>query len=204
MTTPSQFELIAFDLGNVLCSVDEQSVSEQLALLSGKTPQQVHQTVFAQTLKLEFERGIISFQQHAERAIQSLEVDISLDEFTDIYDSVLIPTESMFPLVDRIAKTHRIALVSNTSEPHWHAAERFLPFSSKLNPVVVSYAVGAMKPEHAFYESLLERCGIPASKILFVDDLSVNIEGAEANGITGHQFTSQRELETALVRMNVI
>lgn len=204
MSKNSPIDLVAFDLGNVLCTVDERTVSEELALQSNRTWQQVHDIVFAQAHKQKFERGVISFREHAEQSIRSLDLEISIDEFTDLYDSVLIPSESMFPLVERITRDHRIALVSNTSEPHWHAAKRFLPFSSQLDPVIVSYAVDAMKPESAFYQSLLNRCGVPASKILFVDDLSVNIEGAEANGMIGHHFTSQQELETALSNMGVI
>ena len=127
-----------------------------------------------------------------------------LDEFTDLYDSVLIPSTDMFPLVSRIAETHRIALVSNTSEPHWNSAKRFLPFSAELDPVIVSYAANSMKPEPAFYDQLLIHSGVPAENILFVDDLAENIAAAEATGMVGHIFKSQPGLETALAELGVI
>ena len=197
-------KLVAFDLGNVLCSVDETTASKQLSKLSDKPWEAVHGIVFSQIRKLQFESGEMTFAEHAVQAILSLGIDIPLDEFTDLYDSVLIPSVTMFPLVERIAEKHRLALVSNTSEPHWKSAERFLPFSSSLDPVIVSYEVGAMKPESSFYDALLERCGVPARNILFVDDLAENIEGAETAGMIGHQFTYQPNLESALAELGII
>jgi HAD superfamily hydrolase (TIGR01509 family) len=110
----------------------------------------------------------------------------------------------MFPIVARIAETHRIALVSNTSEPHWKSAEKFLPFSSVLDPVIVSYEVDSMKPEPLFYEALLDQSGIHPERILFIDDLPQNIEGARDAGMIGHQFTTQSNLELALTELGVI
>ena len=200
----TDIKLVAFDLGNVLCTVDETTASKKLSELSDKPWEDVHEIVFSPIRKLQFESGEMSFDEPAVQAISNLGIDMPLNEFTDLYDSVLIPSESMFPLVERIADTYRLALVSNTSEPHWKSAERFLPFSSSLDPIIVSYEVGVMKPEPAFYDALLERSGVPTANILFVDDLVANIEGAEAAGMIGHQFTSKRNLEIALAELGII
>ena len=200
----TDIKLVAFDLGNVLCTVDETTASKKLSELSDKPWEDVHEIVFSPIRKLQFESGEMSFDEHAVQAISNLGIDMPLNEFTDLYDSVLIPSESMFPLIERIADTYRLALVSNTSEPHWKSAERFLPFSSSLDPIIVSYEVGVMKPEPAFYDALLERSGVPTANILFVDDLVANIEGAEAAGMIGHQFTSKRNLEIALAELGII
>jgi len=204
MSSKSRVELIAFDLGNVLCTVDETTASKKLSEFADKPWEEVHGIVFGQNHKLRFESAEITFAEHAVRAISNLGIDMPLDEFTDLYDSVLIPSESMFPLVERISESHRLALVSNTSEPHWKSAQRFLPFSSSLDPVIVSYEVGVMKPEEAFYDVLLSRSGVEAENILFVDDLAENIAAAQEVGMIGHQFTSQSDLEQALAELGVI
>ena len=196
--------LVAFDLGNVLCTVDETPASKQLAELCDKRWEDVHEIVFGPDQKQQFERSAVTFDEHAVGALAALGIDMPLDEFTQIYDSVLIPSESLFPLVARIAENHRIALVSNTSEPHWKSAERFLPFSSKLDPVIVSYEISSMKPEPAFYDSLITKSKVPKEEILFIDDLAVNIEAAQDSGMIGHQFTSQNALEKVLADLGVI
>ena len=203
MSSPA-IKLVAFDLGNVLCTVDEVTPAMKLAELSGRTLDDAYDVVFGKQHKLLFEGGKISFEDHARQAIANLGIELSINGFTDIYNSVLIPSDEMFPLVTQIATTHRITLVSNTSEPHWDYARRFLPFSARLDPVIVSYFVRSMKPEPEFYEALLDRSGVPAHRILFVDDLPVNVEAAEKLGMAGHVFKSKAALESALSDLGVI
>jgi FMN phosphatase YigB (HAD superfamily) len=200
----TSIELVAFDLGNVLCTVDEMPVANELASLSGRPADEVFEVVFGKPRKALFESGKMTFAEHAERAIAALGVDLSISEFTKLYDSVLIPSDDMFPLVAKIADQRRIALVSNTSEPHWKAAEKFLPFSSKLDPVIISCDVDAMKPDPAFYDALLSQSNVEPGNILFVDDLAVNIDGARNMGMIGHQFTSQAGFELALADLGII
>ncbi len=200
----NSIELVAFDLGNVLCAVDERPVTIELASISGRSLEEVFETIFGRDRKALFEGGHITFAQHADQAITTLGLDLTLDEFTDLYNSVLIPSEDMFPLVSQITQRYRIALVSNTSEPHWKAAEKFLPFSSKLDPVIISCEVAAMKPDPAFYDSLLERSHVAAANTLFIDDLPANVEAALKMGFIGHQFLSRAELELYLADLGVI
>ena len=197
-------ELVAFDLGNVLCKVDEVPASKTLAELSDRPWQSVHEIVFGQDAKNQFERNQITFSEHAVNALAKLGIDIPLQDFTALYDSVLTPSEVMFPLVSRVAEQHRIALVSNTREPHWYWAERTLPFIDKLNPVITSFGVGAMKPDPAFYEAMLRESGLAAENILFIDDLPQNIDGARKARMHGHQFVDRESLELELQELGVI
>jgi len=197
-------DLVAFDLGNVLCKVEEVSAAKNLAAIANQQWEDVHEIIFGQDAKSRFESGKITFDDHAHNAIKTLRLNMSFIEFTKIYNSVLIPSENMFPIVSQIAKTHRIALASNTSEPHWEYAQKFLPFSSQLNPVIVSYLVGTHKPEKAFYDSLVNASGVPADRILFIDDLETNVEGARKAGIIGLQFSTLENLETALISLDLI
>ena len=199
-----KIDLVAFDLGNVLCTVDEISAAKELAAKINQRWEYVHEIVFGQVAKLRFERGEITFDDHAHDAIKTLRLDMSITELTEIYNNVIAPSENMFPIVSQISKTHRIALASNTSEPHWKYAQKFLPFSSLLNPVIVSYLVGTHKPEKAFYESLVNESGVPADRILFIDDLETNVEGARKAGIIGLQFSTLENLETALISLDLI
>ncbi|MQF81153.1 MAG: HAD family phosphatase [SAR202 cluster bacterium] len=199
-----KIDLVAFDLGNVLCTVDEISAAKKLAAKNNQKWGYVHEIVFGQDAKLRFERGEITFDEHARDAIKILKLDMSITEVTEIYNSVIAPSTNMFPLVSQISKTYRIALASNTSEPHWKYAQKFLPFSSLLNPVIVSYLVGTHKPEKAFYERLVNESGVPADRILFIDDLETNVEGARKAGIIGLQFSTQENLETALTSLELL
>ena len=198
-----KIDLVAFDLGNVLCTVDEISAAKELAAKINQRWEYVHEIVFGQVAKLRFERGEITFDHHAHDAMKTLRLDMSITELTEIYNSVIAPSENMFPIVSQISKTHRIGLASNTSEPHWKYAQKFLPFSSLLNPVIVSYLVGTHKPEKAFYERLVNESGVPADRILFIDDLEINVEAARKVGMIGLQFNTRENLEMALISLGI-
>ena len=119
-----KIDLVAFDLGNVLCTVDEISAAKNLAAKNNQEWEYVYEIVFGQDAKLRFERGEITFDEHARDVIKTLKLDISITELTQIYNSVIAPSSNMFPIVSQISKTHRIALASNTSEPHWKYAQK--------------------------------------------------------------------------------
>ena len=199
-----KIDLVAFDLGNVLCTVNEVPAAKKLAAIANHRWEYVHEIVFGQQRKLQFECGKMTFAEHACRAVCDLEIGMSIPELTKIYNGVITPSENMFPLVSRISETHRIALTSNTSEPHWKYAQRFLPFSSLLNPVILSYLTCTRKPEKTFYDRLQNESGVPVNRILFIDDLEINVEAACKAGMIGLQFTTRENLETALTSLGVI
>ena len=198
-----QIELVAFDLGNVLCRVNEIPASKIFADLSNRPWQEAREIVFGQKQKNKFERNQITFNEHAVHALDTLGINMGLQEFIELYDSVLVPSEEMYPLVEALAKQIRIALVSNTSEPHWNWADRTLPFSSKFDPVITSYTVKTMKPELDFYNALLNQSGVAAKNILFIDDIPENILSARQMGIRGHQFIDKHSLEQHLQELGI-
>ena len=85
-------DLVAFDLGNVLCTVDEVSAAKKLAAIAKQRWEYVHEIVFGPDSKLRFERGEITFDDHACGAIRTLGLDMSIIEFTKIYKSVIAPS----------------------------------------------------------------------------------------------------------------
>ncbi|MFF1821286.1 HAD-IA family hydrolase [Kribbella sp. NPDC058245] len=48
--------------------------------------------------------------------------------------------------------------------------------------------LGLRKPDPAYFRAILSATGAPASSVLFVDDLSVNVEGARSIGINAEVY----------------
>ena len=195
--------LITFDLGNVLTMVDEQPAAREFARLSGATEEKAFRTCFAPEAKRVLETGKITFPEFADRAMGELGLEISLERFVDIFGWSLPPNKQIFDLVARIAARYRVALCSNTSEPHWALERRRLPFGNRFDPVVLSYLIGAMKPDRRIYDSISELSGVPHEQIVFIDDVSANVEGARRTGIHGIHFTGVPQLEADLAAAGV-
>jgi putative hydrolase of the HAD superfamily len=63
----------------------------------------------------------------------------------------------------------------------WEYADRF-------EVIIDSLDIGVRKPEVAAYTAAVERLSVPASSVLFIDDLTVNVEGARKAGLQGFRF----------------
>jgi putative hydrolase of the HAD superfamily len=99
----------------------------------------------------------------------------------------------------------RAALLTNNVrewEPLWRAK---LPEIDELFEVVVDSAfVGLRKPDPAIYTLTLDRLGgVRAEDCVFVDDLELNCEAAQALGMAAVRFVSAEqaipEIESALL-----
>jgi 2-haloacid dehalogenase len=90
--------------------------------------------------------------------------------------------------------------LTNWSDELWPHAPRLFPFLELLDGVVVSGTEGAAKPDRRIYEIAVERSGLPASALVFVDDKQANVAGAVAAGLDGILFTGADDLRLALRR----
>lgn len=86
----------------------------------------------------------------------------------------------MFALVEELrAAGLRVGLLSNS----WGNTYPRARIDALLDPVVISGEVGLRKPDVAIYELALDRLGVPADRVLFIDDADPNVLGARASGL---------------------
>ena len=90
------------------------------------------------------------------------------------------PDPTMFALVEELRATGmKVGLLSNS----WGNTYPRARIDPLLDPVVISGEVGLRKPDPAIYELALERLGLPADRVLFIDDAEPNVLGARASGL---------------------
>jgi putative hydrolase of the HAD superfamily len=58
-----------------------------------------------------------------------------------------------------------------------------VPFLSRLGAFLDAATLGVRKPDPAAYAAAVDRLGLPAGDVVFVDDLPENIDGAAAAGL---------------------
>ncbi|HEU0266439.1 MAG TPA: HAD family phosphatase [Candidatus Saccharimonadaceae bacterium] len=91
--------------------------------------------------------------------------------------------EELFAYIrDALAPHYKIAMLSNAAA-NW-LDEFFTPAQIALfNPIVLSYAVGVIKPDRAIYEITLQKLGEKPENCVFIDDVPAYCHAAEALGI---------------------
>jgi 2-haloacid dehalogenase/putative hydrolase of the HAD superfamily len=78
------------------------------------------------------------------------------------------------------------------------------PAFARLQDIVVSAAVGLMKPDPRIFLLAAERAGLPPDELLFVDDSRRNTDAAEALGFEVHLFDDPATLQPALAARGLL
>jgi len=116
--------------------------------------------------------------------------------------------ESWEILVELKAKGIRLALLSNTIEPHVLANEE-MGRLRRLRDIgfeafVWSYKEGVGKPDPRIYKVMLEKLNLPAEACVFVDDDLENVEAAKELGMQGIHFQTPEQLRKDLTKLGLL
>ncbi len=68
----------------------------------------------------------------------------------------------------------------------------------QFHDYVLSYQVGAAKPEAKIYREAIARAQCSPEECLFIDDLAVNVEAAREHGMDAVQFLTAEQLDREL------
>jgi putative hydrolase of the HAD superfamily len=149
------------------------------------------------------ERGEIAedaFLRNLDGALQELlGRETHVHRFREALFDGLDPNPPMIELMRELrGRGLRMAMLTNNVrewEPLWRA---MLPVDEIFEEVVDSGFVGCRKPEPRIYEITAERIGVPFDRCLFVDDLEVNVEAAEALGMRAVRFEDNEQAIPAI------
>ena len=116
--------------------------------------------------------------------------------------------DAIEPTVEVLAELHEAGVplyaLSNWSAETFPVARPRYAFLGWFDGIVISGEVRVSKPDRRIFEALLDRHGLEAGAILFIDDTAENIAAAEALGIRSIRFTDGPALRRELVRRGVL
>jgi putative hydrolase of the HAD superfamily len=122
--------------------------------------------------------------------------------FADMWDRYCgrLDTE-LFGYVEALIPTYRLAIISNSGDGARREEERRFGFSRLFDPIVYSHEVGVEKPDPEIYRLTLDQIGVHPAEAVFVDDVLVNVEGAQRLGITAIHHTTTEATIAQLSRL---
>ena len=91
----------------------------------------------------------------------------------------------------------RLAVLSNAGIDY--SLLRGSPIAHLVERILLSAEMGLLKPDPEIFRAAAATLGIPADRIVFVDNRAGNVAGAESVGMTGHVFTDAASLRAFLV-----
>ena len=196
---------VIFDLGGVI--VEFNPVKVVNSLFSKEDADFILGNLFFSEEWSEIDRGTLTPAE----AFEKYRKDLSEETYEKIlavienWNDYMPPFEDTYELVKRIkAAGVKIYLLSNVP-PYIHKMIETVPALKLFDGFVASCDVKLLKPERGIYEHLLEKFNLKAEECFFIDDMSVNAEGARAVGMKAHHFANHdvEALENALRQYGV-
>jgi len=195
--------IILFDLGNVLVSIDFNSFWRSLGLCSSE---QI--APYADGYKLythQYETGRLRTEEYLDHLHTVFQHKFTQTQLEEAFTSIMQePVQGMDRLVRLISRTHHTALVSNTNELHYTYCLKKFDVLQILHRHYLSFQLHTMKPDQGFYFKIIQDQQKDSSEILFVDDISENIEAAKKTGMHAIQFSGVAQLEGSLKTLDVL
>ena len=173
------------DLGKVLVGFDHQITCDRLEAATG-VPAALLRPVLFGDLEAAFDRGALSreafFRACEGRAgLPCLPDEVWVGAWRDIFHSL----PGAVAALSRVRAGVRRILVSNTNELHWDGVLSVFPVQGLFDDLVLSFRVGAVKPEPAFWDAALAAAGCEPRECLYADDRPELVAAAAARGIPG-------------------
>ncbi|KAB2638604.1 MAG: HAD family phosphatase [Verrucomicrobia bacterium] len=176
-----------FDIGRVLLDFNfEPSLARLL-------PPGVNDADARLTILLDrrdgFEAGAIETDVYIAWALDVLGSAASSDEFRHAWQQIFTPNEPMWQEVRSLAAAgHRLILFSNTNAIHCPWIFEVFPDFALFDAAVLSFEVGAIKPDPAIYEYAIATHRLDPATTLYIDDLAPNIATGRVHGFRSFQY----------------
>ena len=101
-------------------------------------------------------------------------------------------------------KGYPIYGLSNWSAETFPYAREKYNFFDLFDDMVISGAVGFVKPEPEIFHILLEKIGKPAQECLFIDDSLPNIQQANTMGFKTIHFVTPSQLKDTVLQLGLL
>jgi putative hydrolase of the HAD superfamily len=197
-------DAIFFDLGGVIVDFDHRTIAHGLlgaeAGARALSSEEVHRWLFDRTTGLNsaFNAGRISPAEFHEAICRKFGLTLPFEPFVQIWSNIFSENQQVSRMIHELAGSFPLFLISNTDPLHFEYIVRRYAVLQKFEAWILSYEVGACKPDEKIFVAASERAGVPPDRSVFIDDIPAYVEAAQSLGFHAIHYTSARTLKNAL------
>lgn len=194
-----------FDMGNVLVHFSHDRMCAQIGALCGLSGPEMRKLLIDSGLQWEFERGRVSAEEFCAGLGAAAGAQFELAALKHAGSDIFDLNKPMLPILDALkARGHRLVLLSNTSIAHFEFVQENYDVLDRFDDFVVSFRVGALKPDRAIYEAALRTIQCDPSECFYTDDISAYVDAAREFGLQAEVFTDAATLRTQLHQREIM
>jgi len=182
------------DIGNVLLDVARDRSRDLFQTLTGLDHEEFDWIFFDSGLLDLFNSGRISeegFLYRVRGDVRHHGVALDDAQIRRVWNAMLVPVLGTDDWVRELEpQLEGVWIVSDINPIHWRATVAYLdqPPLTRLRGATLSFELGVTKPAPAFFEHALRASGARPDRVVYVDDRSINLDGARKLGIEGVLF----------------
>jgi len=181
--TARDIDVVLFDLGGVLIELAGVAKMLEWAPDLGSTEELWRRWLHSDAVR-RFETGRIGRDEFAVALVDEFALPVPHGEFIEAFTWW---PRAVFPgameLLAQMRGRYRIASVSNTNEIHWERFANAWSLADAFHHNFPSHRVGKLKPDAEYFEHVLAELGVPAQRVLFIDDNTINVDAAARMGM---------------------
>lgn len=197
----SRIEAVLFDMGGVL--VELGPLDE---LLGDAMPgEEFWPRWLASPAVRAFESGRCSAEDFAVGLVDELALELAPDEVIERFTAF---PRGLFPgsreLAAEVGSRVTTGVLSNTNPLHWEFQADADEIKALCHHAFLSYRLGLVKPDREIYERVATDLAVEPSRILFIDDNQINVDGARRAGLLAEVARGPGEAAAVLAGFGLV
>lgn len=197
---------IIFDMGQVLIKFDPEYFIKRVGITDQNDIKIIMREVYKSLEWSMMDRGTLTDQEACEIMIKRIPEHLRqyIPKLTYEWERPIMPIEGSEKLVKELKENgYNIYLLSNASlnqKNYWND----IPASKYFDGTVVSSYINLVKPQPEIFKHLLEKFNLKPDECVFLDDSTLNVEGAVYSGLHGIVFHGDyQEVREKLIELGV-
>jgi putative hydrolase of the HAD superfamily len=201
----NKIKVVVFDLGNVLIPFDYKRLENKLDKIEKGLGERFCKKYFGNySVHRKFEKGELSVDDFMQIMLEWTEHKVKPEYFKSAYADLFVENKETTALLPLLKKSNKLLLLSNTNYIHRKYGWDKYDFIEYFDKLILSYEVGAAKPEKQIYRAAEEFTKLPPQAHLFIDDVKEYTDAAITLGWEGINFKTHKQLITELRKLGVI
>ena len=203
--SPNSADALLFDLGRVVLDIDFGQALAIWAGHAGCRPADLAARFVRDEAYRHHEIGKIEDAVYFQSLRDALGIGLTDAQFLEGWNAIFVgEMPDIAPLLARAARRMPLYAFSNTNRPHVeYFSKAYADVLGHFHEMFLSSTIGLRKPDAVAYDHVVKAIGVPASRILFFDDLAENIEAARAYGLAAVHVTSPDDVAKAFAALGI-
>jgi putative hydrolase of the HAD superfamily len=196
-------DVVLFDLGGVLVRLG--GVARMQKLTGIDSEDEIWRRWLGCPWVRRFERGECSADEFAAGMVTDWRLPIDPGAFIDEFRAW---PQGLFDgaaeLVATVRARVRVGCLSNTNTLHWHDQGTRWGLAALFDVTFLSHDLGRLKPDREVFDYVSTELGTPPQRIVFLDDVAINVAQAHSLGFVARQVRGVDEARAALVDLGLV